>query len=346
MVKKDLFMKLNKLLLILLSTNIVACNSETPSSQLTSKTEIRKIQSTINNLYPNTNNDLKERILNVAIESLESMVFIKGGSFMMGDFKAPCNPLDLKRMDWSPDASCNTALSMAETGANYTHKVTLSNYSLSNHETTYYETDTFNRAENNPIANQISRYDKDFPIQDEQLKYRPSATKSWEEAKEYCLWLGKITNYPIDLPTEAQWEYAARNRGQNIYFATNNGYVQEIGLHYVNKDGLIKKYTKEQGNYGDFGDIKRWPPNPLGLYDIAGNSREWVNDWYSKDYYKISPELNPQGPNTGTEKVVRGWGGNIPLTTTRSHEKPNGSRYTSQRGFRCAIQQTTPINQK
>ncbi|MEF1218905.1 SUMF1/EgtB/PvdO family nonheme iron enzyme, partial [Photobacterium damselae] len=80
-----------------------------------------------------------------------------------------------------------------------------------------------------------------------------------------------------------------------------------------------------------------------GLYDMAGNAGEWVNDWYSKDYYKVSPELNPQGPETGTEKVVRGWGGSMPLTTSRSHEKPIDSMYYSRRGFRCAVQSPTSI---
>ncbi|UJZ96112.1 formylglycine-generating enzyme family protein [Photobacterium damselae subsp. damselae] len=341
-------MKVNSILLIIISANLVACNDSgnTVSSEIISKQEIARIDTNINKLYPDADSKLKQHILNVAVESLESMVFIKGGTFMMGDFKAPCSPLDLKRMDWTPEASCNTALSMTRTGANYQHKVTLSNYSLSDHETTYYETDAFNRSENKPVANQDSRYDKEFPIQDEQLKNRPSSTKSWQEAKDYCLWLGKLTNYPIDLPTEAQWEYAARNRGKNIYFATNNGYIQQIGSRYVDKDGSIHEYTKEQGNYGDFGDIKRWPPNPLGLYDMAGNAGEWVNDWYSKDYYKVSPELNPQGPKTGTEKVTRGWGDSMPLTTTRSHEKPIDSMYYSRRGFRCAVQQNNPINQK
>ncbi|WP_394167824.1 formylglycine-generating enzyme family protein [Photobacterium piscicola] len=339
-------MKLNKILLLILSANITACNNEsnTMSSDVVSKKEIEKINTNIIQLYPKADANLKKDILNVAIESLESMVFIKGGSFMMGDFKAPCNTTDLEKMDWTSDASCNTALSMTTTGANNLHKVTLSSYSLSNHETTYYETDAFNLSENKPRARQNIRNNKKYPIPDEQLQFKPSPTKSWQEAKNYCLWLGKITGYPIDLPTEAQWEYAARNRGKNIYYATNNGYVQRIGSNYISEDGSIQEYTKEQGNYGDFGDIKRWPPNPLGLYDMAGNSGEWVNDWYSKNYYKESPVLDPQGPKTGTEKVTRGWGGSMPLTTARSYEKTNDSNYYSRRGFRCAVQQTTPIN--
>ncbi|HIF9479310.1 TPA: formylglycine-generating enzyme family protein, partial [Photobacterium damselae] len=70
---------------------------------------------------------------------------------------------------------------------------------------------------------------------------------------------------------------------------------------------------------------------------------EWINGWYSKDYYKVSPELNPQGPETGTEKVVRGWGGSMPLTTTRSHRPLTNDKYYPMFGFRCAVQSPTSI---
>ncbi|MGI2800778.1 formylglycine-generating enzyme family protein [Photobacterium damselae] len=341
-------MKVNSILLLIISANLVACNDSenTVSSEIISKQEIAIIETNINKLYPDADSKLKQHILNVAVESLESMVFIKGGTFMMGDFKAPCSPLDLKRMDWTPEASCNTALSMTRTGANYQHKVTLSNYSLSNHETLALSFDVFRQAHNLPFLGEAfsqlkrTREDKKFMTL---LKNTPMPTKSWQEAKDYCLWLGKLTNYPIDLPTEAQWEYAARNRGKNVYFATNNGYVQQIGSRYVDNDGSIHEYTKEQGNYGSLGEIKRWPPNPLGLYDMARNANEWMNDWYSKDYYKVSPELNPQGPETGTEKVVRGWGGSMPLTTTRSHRPLTNDKYYPMFGFRCAVQSPTSI---
>jgi formylglycine-generating enzyme required for sulfatase activity len=68
---------------------------------------------------------------------------------------------------------------------------------------------------------------------------------------------------------------------------------------------------------------------------MSGNTQEWVNDWYSKDYYQQSPELDPQGPSTGFKKVMRGWD----LTTYRKGEDMVQDEYYSSIGFRCALQQ-------
>ncbi|MGB5919908.1 formylglycine-generating enzyme family protein [Arcobacter sp.] len=133
------------------------------------------------------------------------------------------------------------------------------------------------------------------PFRDEN---NPVMVPSWTGAKDYCKYLAKITGLD-DLPTEAQWEYAARNRGKYVYFATDTG--REVS------DNDSISFGKEPQNVADdLSKVGSFPPNPLGLYDMSGNLWEWVNDWYDKDYYKYSPEYNPKGPKKGTKKVVRG----------------------------------------
>ena len=328
-----------KYLSILISACVLtACNGETTAS-VTSKTvpaeKINQIEAKVKKLYPDADTKLQHQIVAVAVESLESMVFIKGGTFMMGAFKAPCNPISTDRMDWSPDAKCNTTISNFKTGSNFIHKVTLSNYSLANHETTYHGFDAFKKAHHRPVVDAYMR--EKYDLSDDEFKDLAAPTKAWQEAKDYCLWLGELTDYPIDLPTEAQWEYAARNRGKHLYYATNNGYLQpKNGRHLV--DGRYVDYTKDEWNIGDDNDmykVKLYPPNPLGLYDMSGNAKEWVNDWFSKDYYQRSPEFDPQGPSTGTKKVKRGG----ELTTYRLGEDIVRDKYYPSNGFRCAVQQ-------
>ncbi|MTB67442.1 SUMF1/EgtB/PvdO family nonheme iron enzyme [Providencia sp. wls1943] len=85
----------------------------------------------------------------------------------------------------------------------------------------------------------------------------------------------------------------------------------------------------------DFGVLKtlEWV-NPIELYDMMGNGTDWVNDWYSDDYYQHSPEEDPQGPETGTKRVVRGYRGSVDgtLTITRGGEHPDRE---FGNGFRC-----------
>lgn len=137
------------------------------------------------------------------------------------------------------------------------------------------------------------------------LKGDYSVSVTWQQAKDYCQWLGKESGKNIDLPTEAQWEYAARSRGQYLSFATNNGKFEE-GENIPNENKL-DEYTDGVGlPYYPFG---KYPPNPLGIYDMGLSGSEWVNDWYASDYYSNSPVNDPQGPENGTRKVLRGYVG-------------------------------------
>jgi len=141
---------------------------------------------------------------------------------------------------------------------------------------------------------------------------------SWYGAVAFCNWLSRkagleevydegtweadFSKVGYRLPTEAEWEYAARAGGKEIKYPNGNS------------------LTHDDANYDGTGGRDRWwrtspvgsfPPNELGLYDMAGNVWEWCNDWYDSGYYSRSPVDNPTGPSSGTyHKVHRGgsWG--------------------------------------
>lgn len=122
---------------------------------------------------------------------------------------------------------------------------------------------------------------------------------TWAEADEYCRAIGKR------LPTEAEWEYAARG-GTRTEFYSGDAFTAELGnfcdsacARSVRTPGLTDgfKYTTVGGSF---------PPNPFGLHDMAGNVSEWVGDWLLESYYRISPKQDPQGPTPTEIKSMRG----------------------------------------
>ena len=322
---------------------LTACggNALQVKSEHVSDEKIAEIIANIESFYPDADKELKQHILEVAVKSIDNMVFIEGGSFMMGDFLAPCDAVDSDKMIWTPEAACISSYTSYDTGAIDLHKVTLSSYSLSKYETTYYEFDAFRLAHNLPVLKADERIE--YPVIIKAIMSKPTPIKEWQEAKDYCTWVGQLTNLPFDLPTEAQWEYAARNRGQNVYYATNDGTIRFEEGALIGQDGSYHEYTQDEINYeNDLQDVGLLPPNPLGLYDMTGNMSEVVNDWYSPNYYKNSPEHNPLGPDKGTEKVRRDLVGDKRFVTTRDTFKSK-SKYFPLYGFRCALQSTTSI---
>ncbi|MBL4240811.1 formylglycine-generating enzyme family protein [Vibrio fluvialis] len=314
------------------------------SSKTLSKEQIQTIVNNINSQYPNADYELKQNIAAVAVKSIENMVFVEGGTFIMGDFRMPCMNADLNRPVWTPEASCYSQVEIVNRGADIQHEVTLSSYSLSKYEAELLDYDVYLQALNRPFEQRkidgqyLKRNSQDFKSRKPHYEGKPARRVDWQDAKNYCQWIGRLTSVNVDLPTEAQWEYAARSHGQKLYYATNNGFKQYKGRGFYNPElGGYEEFTAETANMDtDLNPVGIFEPNPLGIYDMTGNAAEWVNDWFSKNYYKESPKLDPQGPNSGEYKVVRGWGAMV--TVARAFNDLKVEYIAINSGFRCSVQ--------
>ncbi len=193
------------------------------------------------------------------------------------------------------------------------------------------------------------------PPQDYLVNYPeyPVVGISWYDAIKYCNWLSEkkgytacydTTNWSYDptkdgyhLPTEAQWERAARGNLDKKKYPWGD---EEPGTrcNYQSYQGIL------EGEMANFSDnrgtlpVGKFQPNGLMLYDMAGNVWEWCNDWYQKNYYQSSPDENPLGPETGSEKVIRGGAWNTSESylgcATRYSFRQNEKSYDI--GFRIA----------
>jgi formylglycine-generating enzyme required for sulfatase activity len=210
------------------------------------------------------------------IEVNIEMVSVEGGTFEMG---TECNS----------DDGCN----------NPTHTVTVSDFQIGKYEITKGQWQKIMRSSSPPPA------DDNLPI----------GNVSWYKVQEFISKLNKKTGEKYRLPTEAEWEFAARggNKSQGyLYSGSNNS--EEVGWYddVPHPIGLKK-------------------PNELGIYDMSGNISEWCSDWYSSDYYLLSKgATNPKGPKTGQNKVTRAF------NTARTYYNPDMS--WSDIGFRLVLE--------
>ncbi len=224
-----------------------------------------------------------------------NFVFVEGGAFTMGK-----NGVSIARE----------------------HQVTLDSYSISKYETTFKEFDVYTK---------FNGLDKVQPNwrDDKGLCQNCAVTFiNWYQAKAYCQWLGEQLNLSIDLPTEAQWEYAARSRGLDVEHATDSGKIEG-------------SFT-EKRNYPVYDTIVgAYPPNPLGIYDMSGGRPEWTNDWLA--LYSKEPVVNPRFDSivSGTVKVIRGFHKLSNSVYIRSSREPEQDGFGG--GFRCVCNQKTPI---
>lgn len=150
----------------------------------------------------------------------------------------------------------------------------------------------------------------------------PVASINWYQANDYCAWAKKR------LPTEAEWERAAKGQGQREWPWGDT------------PDPLLANLEGVEDHFAGTAPVDSFDAgrSPYGLYNMTGNVMEWVNDWYDEHYYKVMPAKNPPGPAIGDEKVIRGgsWHDSFRYAHTYSRFKMFPEYRDVTIGFRCA----------
>ncbi len=197
------------------------------------------------------------------------------------------------------------------------HKVTLDEYLIGKYEVTNAQYAAYTKAKG--LNWSMPQGEENHPV----------VYVSWDDAVAFCAWATQVTGRTVKLPTEAQWEKAARGTDGRIYPWGNEA-----------PSSTLANFSQTMAVVGTYPS----GISPYGALDMAGNVWEWTADWYSKTYYASSPSSNPQGPTTGQERVVRSGGGMGIATGVRAAIRngngPGAHYYLN--GFRVAAYATAP----
>lgn len=254
----------------------------------------------------------------------EGMVFVQGGSFQMGCIEGDKDCQD----DEKPS-----------------HQVILDDFYIGKYEVTNAEYCEFLNAKGNQTEGGATWLDiesSDCLIEVKNKKFVPKSgfanhpvvEVTWYGANAYAEWKG------MRLPTEAEWEYAARSRGKNEIWAgtSNQRDLAQYGNFCDKNCDKSWKDKKQKDGYEKTAPVGKFQPNDLGIYDMSGNVWEWCADWYAGNYYQNSPKMNPINQTKASYRVLRGGGWSTDAVGCRSSDRrysyPDGSYYDI--GFRLA----------
>lgn len=176
----------------------------------------------------------------------------------------------------------------------------------------------FSRAENRWVPQKKMKWDSvPWQIRDDQ----PVVFVSWNDAQAFCKWLSRKEKRTYRLPTEAEWEMACRGGSAWTRFPWGNRLPGDRDMNFGDGDPkLPESLTTVNDGYKNVSPVASYPPNGFGLYDMAGNVMQWVEDRYDRNYYENSPLEDPRGPSVGESRVNKG-----------------GNFYASPADARCAF---------
>ena len=251
-----------------------------------------------------------------------AMVWVPAGTFRMGSGLREGIRAAAGRRDWREmrDVVWNGLRGEADSDEEPARKVFLDGYWIYQYEVTVAQYRQFCAATGRPMPPE--------PPWDWQDNH-PVVNVDWDDAAAYAAWAGAA------LPTEAQWEKAARGPDGRLY-PWGNAW-----------DGTKCRNSVDQYNATSSSPVGIFPASagPYGAHDMAGNVWEWCADWYDGEYYKLAPPRNPTGPATGTARVVRGgsWLNTNPVNfRAASRCGGNPSYWLDSLGFRCVLASPGP----
>lgn len=226
------------------------------------------------------------------------MIYVEGGTFQMGA---------------TPEQGSDAA-----SDEKPVHSVTLEGYYIAECEVTQ---EQWQKIMGTTIYQQRDKANTEWSIEGNGPNY-PMYYVSWHEAQKFCGILSEITGKTYMLPTEAQWEYAARggNKSKGYKYSGSN-YVETVAW-----------YSSNGGSTNH--PVKGKKANELGLYDMSGNVYEWCYDWY--DSYSASSQSNPTGASSGQYRVLRGgsWGGSASYCRISNRHYSTPTFRFNDNGFR------------
>lgn len=195
------------------------------------------------------------------------------------------------------------------------HEVCVSDFLISRHEVTQKLWETV-------MGNNRSEFKGD---------YLPATNVSWNDAQAFITRLNQLTGKRYRLPTEAEWEYAARSGGRKEKFAGADHPDPVAWYDLARNKGTNRPYGPQT--------VMQKQPNGLGIFDLSGNVWEWCQDWYDKDYYYESPRLDPKGPDRGSYRVRRGgsWGSSASYARAARRGRGDPGGRSSSDGFRLIL---------